>query len=139
MHPLPRSRCLLSLAFCAVLTSMFTATLRGEPVLVSYPQWSAHRFLEIRTLGGTRIAIGDVIQKVHGDRIASRVTFHFSDGSLDDDFTVFSQRRVFRLISDHHIQRGPSFPKPIDVFIDAATSTPPLLRFQWRTVRCPSH
>jgi hypothetical protein len=28
---------------------------------------------------------------------------------------------VFRLISDHHIQRGPSFPKPIDIFIDAVT------------------
>jgi hypothetical protein len=121
MHVLPGSRCLLSLAFCAVLTSTFTATLQGEPVLVRYPQGSVHGFLEIRTLEGTRIAIGDVIQKVHGDRIASRVTFHFSDGSLDDDITVFSQRRVFRLISDHHIQRGPSFPKPIDVFIDSAT------------------
>jgi hypothetical protein len=28
---------------------------------------------------------------------------------------------VFRLISDHHIQRGPSFPKPIDVQINAVT------------------
>jgi hypothetical protein len=119
MHALPGSRCLLSLAFCVVLT--FTVTLQGDPVPVRYPQGSAHGFLEIRTLEGTRIAIGDVIQRVHGDRIASRVTFHFSDGSLDDDITVFSQRRVFRLISDHHVQRGPSFPKPIDVFIDAAT------------------
>jgi hypothetical protein len=44
-----------------------------------------------------------------------------SDRSLDDETTVFSQRGTFRLISDHHIQRGPSFPKPIDVLIDAAT------------------
>jgi hypothetical protein len=28
---------------------------------------------------------------------------------------------VFRLISDHHIQRGPSFPKPTDILIDAST------------------
>jgi hypothetical protein len=27
------------------------------------------------------------------------------------------------LISDHHIQRGPSFPKAIDIFIDAVTGT----------------
>ena len=33
--------------------------------------------------------------------------------------TVFSQRGVFRLITDHHIQRGPSFPKPSDILIDA--------------------
>jgi hypothetical protein len=121
MYAIPRRRFLLSLVFCSILASASTATLQGEPVLVRYPQGSAHGFLEIRTLAGTRIAIGDVIQKVQGDRVAARVTFHFSDGSLDDDTTVFSQRRVFRLISDHHIQRGPSFPKPIDVFIDAVT------------------
>ena len=58
-------------------------------------------------------------QVVHGDRVTSRLVFHFRDGSLDDDTTVFSQRGFFRLISDHHIQRGPSFPKPIDILIDA--------------------
>jgi hypothetical protein len=84
-------------------------------------QGSAHGFLALKTIEGTTIAIGDVTQVIHGDRVTSRVTFHFRDGSLDDDITVFSQRRVFRLISDHHIQRGPSFPKPTDIFIDAIT------------------
>jgi hypothetical protein len=78
----------------------------------------AHGFLVLKTSAGVPIATGDVTQIVHGDRITSRVTFHFRDGSLDDDTTVFSQRRVFRLITDHHIQRGPSFPKPIDFLID---------------------
>jgi hypothetical protein len=45
----------------------------------------------------------------------------FRDGSLDDETTVFSQRQFFKLISDHHVQRGPSFPKPIDVSIDATS------------------
>jgi hypothetical protein len=58
---------------------------------------------------------------IHGYRVTSRVVFHFRDGSLDDDTTVFSQRGTFWLISDHHIQRGRFFPKPIDVFIDAST------------------
>jgi hypothetical protein len=53
--------------------------------------------------------------------VTSRVTFRFDDGSIDDEVTVFSQRGVFRLISDHHIQRGPRFPNPMDIFIDAAT------------------
>jgi hypothetical protein len=49
------------------------------------------------------------------------LVFRFRDGSVDDDTTVFSQRDVFRLISDHHIQRGPTFPNPIDVLINAVT------------------
>src|ERR1700679_1487479 len=106
---------------CALLTAAITSTLDGEPIRVRYPQGSAHGWLALKTVEGIIIATGDVIQITHGDRVTSRVTFHFRDGSLDDDITVFSQRRVFRLISDHHIQRGPSFPKPIDIFIDAVT------------------
>jgi hypothetical protein len=40
---------------------------------------------------------------------------------VDDDTTVFSQHGVFRLISDHHIQKGPSFPHPTNILIKAAT------------------
>jgi hypothetical protein len=54
-------------------------------------------------------------------RVTSRLTLHFLDGSIDDDLTIFTQRNTFRLISDHHIQRGPSFPKPIDFLIDAVS------------------
>lgn len=50
------------------------------------------------------------------------MTFRFRDGSVDDDTTVFEQGRVLRLISDHHIQRGPSFPKPLDLMINVPTS-----------------
>jgi hypothetical protein len=106
---------------CALLTAAITSTLDGEPIRVRYPQGSAHGWLALKTVEGIIIATGDVTQIIDGDRVTSRVTFHFRDGSLDDDITVFSQRRVFRLISDHHIQRGPSFPKPIDIFIDAVT------------------
>jgi hypothetical protein len=111
----------MSIFFSAVLISAITATLHGEPIPVRHPQGSAHGFLVLKTIEGIPIATGDVTQSIHGDRVTSRVTFHFRDGSLDDDTTVFSQRRVFRLISDHHIQHGPSFPKPIDVLIDAVT------------------
>ena len=94
--------------------------LDADPVAVRYPQGSAHGFVALKTLEGKRIATGDMTQIVHGDRVTSRL---ISSGSAmartDDDTTVFSQRGVFRLISDHHVQRGPSFPKPIDVLIDA--------------------
>jgi hypothetical protein len=105
----------------SLITILIAAPLHAEPIPVRYPQGSAHGFLALRTVEGTRIATGDVTQIIHGSRVTSRVVFHFRDGSLDDETTVFSQRGTFRLISDHHIQRGPSFPKPIDVFIDATT------------------
>ena len=107
------------LLFFAV--ALLPASLHADPVPVRYPQGSAHGFLAVKTLAGTPIATGDVTQVVHGDRVTSRVTFRFRDRSIDEDTTVFTQRGTFHLISDHHIQRGPSFPKHIDVFIDALT------------------
>jgi hypothetical protein len=104
-----------------LVTVLLTVDVQGEPIKVRHPQGSAHGFVVLKTLEGTRIATGDMSQFVHGDRVTSRLVFHFRDGSVDDDVTVFSQRDVFRLISDHHIQRGPTFPKPTDVLINAIT------------------
>jgi hypothetical protein len=70
---------------------------------------------------GKTIAAGDLIQVVRGDRLVSNLSFHFKDGSVDDETTVFSQDHDFRLISDHHVQKGPSFPHPMDVSIDASS------------------
>lgn len=96
-------------------------SLRGELIKVRHRQGAAHGFVVLKTQAGVRLATGDMTQVVQGDRVTSRLVFHFRDGSVDEDTTVFSQRSVFRLISDHHIQRGPSFPDPIDIFINAAT------------------
>lgn len=95
--------------------------LAADPVPVRRSQGTFHGFLVLKTLEGSTLAIGDLVQVAHGDRVTSRLTFHFRDGSLDDESTVFSQRKVFQLIQDHHIQRGPSFPKPLDMLVDAAT------------------
>jgi hypothetical protein len=84
-------------------------------------QGTLHGFLVLKTLEGVTIASGDLVQVAHGNRVTSRLTFHFRDGSLDDETTVFTQSGTFRLISDRHIQRGPSFPHPLDMSINAAT------------------
>ena len=106
-----------------MLAVIFVAAipLDADPVAVRSAQGTFHGFLVLKTLEGSTLAIGDLVQVAHGDRITSRLTFHFRDGSLDDETTVYSQRKVFQLISDHHVQRGPSFPKPLDMFIDAAS------------------
>lgn len=95
--------------------------LKAEPIPVRYPEGTAHGFLALRTPEGKLLAAGDLTQVLHGNEVITRLVFRFKDGSLDDDTTVFSQHGVFRLISDHHIQRGPSFPHPTNVFIKAAT------------------
>ena len=122
MHTLP-ARGLMCVILCSLITILIVAHLYGEPIPVRYSQGSAHGFLVVKTIEGIPIATGDATQVIQGDRVTSRVTLHFRDGSLDDEITVFSQRRVFRLISDHHIQHGPSFPKSSDVLIDAITGT----------------
>jgi hypothetical protein len=53
--------------------------------------------------------------------VTSRLVFRFRDGSIQDETTVFSQRRSFRLLSDHLVQRGPTFPLPMEVSIDATS------------------
>jgi hypothetical protein len=70
---------------------------------------------------GKVVAVGDLFQVVRGDRVNSHVVFHFKDGSIDDETSVFSQRGTFHLISDHHIQKGPFFAHPMDMTIDVAS------------------
>ena len=93
----------------------------ADPVPVRRTQGTFHGFLVLKTLEGATLAAGDLVQVAHGNRLTSRLTFHFRDGSLDEETTVFTQRGFFRLVSNHHVQRGPSFPKPLDRLIDAAT------------------
>ncbi len=80
-----------------------------------------HGFLVLRTLNGETLADGDLIQNESGDRVITHLVFHFKDGSLYDETTVFSQRRYFQLIKDHLVQKGPAFKKPIELTTDDTT------------------
>ena len=95
------------------------AAASAQPVAVRWPEGTLHGFLALRTMDGATIADGDLVQNVRGTRVTSRLTFHFKDGSLHDETAIFSQRGRFRLISDRLVQKGPSFPHPIDMTIDA--------------------
>jgi hypothetical protein len=92
----------------------------AEPIAVRHPEGTLHGFLALTTDQGQVLADGDLIEIVRGDRVKSHLTFHFKDGSIDDETAVYTQRGVFRLISDHHIQKGPYFPHPLDMSIDVA-------------------
>ncbi|MGH9357452.1 MAG: hypothetical protein ACRD10_15105 [Terriglobia bacterium] len=111
-----------SLAALLISAGLFQpGALRARPIAVRHMEGTTHGFLVLRTSEGKRLAAGDLVQVVRGDRLVSNLIFHFKDGSVDDEITVFSQRRHFRLLTDHHVQKGPSFPHPMDVAIDAST------------------
>jgi len=92
-----------------------------DPVQVRHAQGTLHGYLAMHSEDGQVVAAGDLFQVVRGDRVTSHVVFHFKDGSLDDETSVFSQRGTFHLISDHHIQKGPFFSHPMDMTIDVAS------------------
>jgi hypothetical protein len=105
----------------AMLLSVLHPGAQADPMPVHHAQGTLHGFIEIRAEDGSLVASGDSTEVVHGGRVTMQTLFRFKDGSSDDETTVFSQHRVFQLISDHHIQKGPSFPHPMDVTIDAQT------------------
>src|SRR6478672_2069099 len=88
---------------------MSVATPSAEPVVVRHVEGLVHGFLSLRSPEGRLLANGDLIQNARGDRVTSRLVFHFKDGSLSDETAVFSQRGHFRLLSDHLVQKGPAF------------------------------
>ena len=90
----------------------------ADPVAVRYREGVVHGFLTLRSPEGAITAVGDLTQVAQGDRITSRLVFHFKDGSLQDETAVFSQRAQFRLVSDHLIQKGRAFEQPLDMRID---------------------
>jgi hypothetical protein len=91
----------------------------AEPVRVRYLEGVTHGFLLLRTPEGATIASGDLIQSVQKDVVTTRLDIHFNDGSLHDETAVFSQRTSFHLLSDHLIEKGPTFDSPKEVWIDA--------------------
>jgi len=105
----------------AVVALLLPSASSAEPVVVRHPEGLEHGFLSLRSPEGDMLAVGDLIQGVRGDRVTSRVVFHFKDGSINDETVVFSQRSRFRLISDHLVQKGPAFAIPIEMTIDQPT------------------
>jgi len=110
--------------FCLALIQaglLWTCAASAEPIVVQHTEGVVHGFLSLRSPEGNLLADGDLIQTAEGDRVTSRLVFHFKDGSLQDETFVFSQRGHFQLISDHLVQKGPAFESPLDMLIDVAS------------------
>jgi hypothetical protein len=114
-----RCRRLAILLACAVL--LCPSNLSGERVAVRYSEGLVHGFLVLRTLDGDHLADGDLLQFPRGNRVTTKLVFHFKDGSLHDETAIYSQRGSFRLLSYHLVQKGPVFKTQMNLSLDASS------------------
>ena len=105
----------------AFLTIMLGAAAPAERIPVRHIQVPMQGLMVARSEDGRTIARVNFMQVVHADEVTIRLTYHFLDGSIDDETTTFSQQGTFRLVRNHHIERGPFFAKPVDFTVEAAT------------------
>jgi hypothetical protein len=107
------------LILCATIAA--AAAPLGQGLPVRHPEGLVHGFLVLSTLEGARLADGDLVQHRQGDRVTAQLSFRFKDGSRHEETAVYSQRERFRLITYQLRQRGPTFPRSLDVALDAAS------------------
>lgn len=92
----------------------------ADTIPVRQMEGSIHAFLVVQTLDGKTIAGGDLIETGKGATIRIQTSYHFHDGSVYDETSEFSQRGQFKLLSNHLMQKGPSFKMALDRTIDAS-------------------
>ena len=108
-------------ALTLALTLAVSAPAFAEPIAVKFTEGVSHAFPVLRSVGGEKLAQGELIQIPRGELVENRLTFRFRDGSVYDERVVFSQKDAFSLMSYQITQRGPSFPESIDAKVDRET------------------
>lgn len=105
----------------ALMPLLSTVPLAAADLPVRYKEGLTHGFLTLSTLDGKQIAVGDLTEIARGNQVTTHLVYHFKDGSLQDETTVFSQRRNFSLISYHLVQKGPAFPHPTELSVETSS------------------
>ena len=107
------------LTIAAVLVTG-ASLISAEPVPVRHQEGVTFGFLVLRDLNGDVLAHGELKQVVKpGDPVVmADLQFQFKDGSLYREITKFTQKGVFRLISDQVVERGPAFKQDSESWID---------------------
>src|SRR5215475_12517553 len=96
----------------ALLAMALGAVAQAEQITVKHVQSPMHRFMVARSEAGKVIANVEFSQTAQGDEVTMHLIYRFVDGSIDDEETTYTQQGAFRLVRDHHIQKGPFFTKP---------------------------
>lgn len=109
---------------CLLILVTFLLWLRqasAAPVSVRFVEGVTHGFLVLRTVNGELIASGDLLQVQRGGQVQSRMVFRFKDGSVYDETVVFTQERVFTMLSYHLVNRGPAFTEDTEISLERAS------------------
>jgi len=105
----------------AFLTISSGIAAQAEQIPVKHAQLPMHSSMVARTETGKIIARVEFTQVVEGDEVTMHLTYHFLDGSIDDETTTYRQQGTFRLVRNHHMEQGPFFPRPVDFAVEATT------------------
>jgi len=108
----------MGIRWITVTLLVWATAATGDPVRVRHPEAYSHGFLSVSDLNGKVLAHGELAQWVDSDAVENRLTIRFDDGSLHEEGTRYAQRRTFKLLSYHLVQRGPSFTASVDVEFD---------------------
>lgn len=110
----------------AILTLLLIILLTGElasaeQIRPRHSEGLSHGFLVLRTLDSKTIADGEITQFAEGHLVKTHLVFHFKDGSIYEERATFSQNGKFSLVSDHLVQKGPSFKRRMETSVDVAS------------------
>ena len=104
--------------FSLLLLLQWPCLLSAAPVPVRFPEGLTHGFLALRSLNGTLIASGDLLQTIRSGEVESRMLLRFKDGSLFEETVVFTQKGVFTLKTYRLLQRGSAFADDTEISLE---------------------
>jgi hypothetical protein len=73
---------------------LLCAASKADPVGVRHLQGYIHGFLVLKDTDDKVLASGDLIQMPGENRVTTTLVLHFTDGSLYEETSVFTQRRT---------------------------------------------
>lgn len=110
--------------FATWIVIMQSIQLSADQIPVHHIEGVSLGFLVLRNTGGEALAYGDWKQVLKADGlVVDDLRFQFKDGSFYEEIAKFTQRGKFRLVSDQVEQKGPSFKKASESWIDVRTGT----------------
>ena len=103
------------------VTNLLLFAISADPIPVHHVQGFIHGFVVLRDTDDKILASGDVTQLPAGNRVTTIFTLRFRDGSLYEESSVFTQQKVFTLLSYKQVQKGPAFKVSETLSLDTPT------------------
>jgi len=95
--------------------------LMAAPIPVRFAEGVTHGFLVLRSLDGTILGQGDLLQVPRNGAIDKRMIFRFKDGSFMEEHATFTEQDVYLLKSYKMLQKGPAFAADTEITMTPAT------------------